>query len=74
MLASFVKRRLGLARGEPLPVIDQLDFFIAASLTLKLLGVPVTLLDVAVLAVVTYALHRATNYAAYKLGLKSVPW
>ena len=74
MLASFVKRRLGLARGEPLPVIDQLDFFIAASLVLKLLGVPITLLDVTTLAVVTYALHRATNYAAYKLGLKSVPW
>ena len=74
MLASFLKRRLGLARGAPLPVVDQLDFFVAASAALWALGAPIGPLDVAVLAVVTYVLHRATNYAAYKLGLKSVPW
>lgn len=74
MAASFFKRRLGLPRGAPLPVLDQLDFFLAATIGLYLAGVDLKLVPVVVVAAVTYVLHRATNYLAYKAGLKNVPW
>ncbi|GAB6148299.1 CDP-2,3-bis-(O-geranylgeranyl)-sn-glycerol synthase [Stetteria hydrogenophila] len=74
MAGSFIKRRLGLERGQPAPLLDQLDFYAAATLGLYLAGARLSLGAVLALAVVTLALHRATNYAAYKLGLKDVPY
>lgn len=71
---SFIKRRLGLERGKPAPILDQLDFFATATIGLYLAGVKVSAVAVVILALVTYGLHRSTNYAAYRLGLKSVPW
>ncbi len=75
LVGAFVKRRLGLAPGDPLPIVDQIDFIIGAIL----FAVPFCLqtlswqVVIAVL-IVTPPVHLVTNFAAYKLGLKSNPW
>ncbi len=71
---SFVKRRLGIERGKPAPVLDQLDFYAAATLGLYLAGADLSSEAVLGLAFITLALHKTTNHLAYKLGLKDVPW
>lgn len=75
LTGAFAKRRLGLAPGDLLPVVDQVDFIIGAvlfSLSICLQTLSWQLI-VAVL-IVTPPIHLATNFAAYKLGLKSNPW
>lgn len=81
ILASFGKRRSGRQRGAPFPVVDQLDFVVAA-LGLTAIGAPTWFARVflspptVVIAVVivTPALHVLTNAGAYLLGLKDEPW
>ena len=71
---SFIKRRLGLERGAHMPLLDQLDFLAGAYLATAMAGYVPPILYAAIFAVLVYGLHRATNYAAYKLGIKPVPW
>mgnify|MGYP000052909233 CR=1 FL=1 len=77
ILGSFVKRRIGLRRGQPAPCLDQLGFLVAAlALSSLVYGLPSwmdssTLL---LLLVVTGLLHLGTNYLAYLLGLKREPY
>lgn len=79
MFMSFFKRRLGLKRGAPLPVIDQLDFVIGAWLLTYLVS-PVwftanfTLPVIIVLLVLTPVLHLSTNIIGYFIGVKNEPW
>jgi CDP-2,3-bis-(O-geranylgeranyl)-sn-glycerol synthase len=75
LAGAFVKRRLGLAPGNLLPVIDQIDFILGAIL----FSLPLSLqifsweLILAVL-IITPPIHLLTNFAAYELGLKNNPW
>lgn len=74
LAGAFLKRRLGLAPGELLPVADQIDFIVGAmvfSLPLQILSS--WELVIAVL-VITPPIHLLTNFVAYKLGLKNNPW
>ncbi len=74
ILGSFIKRRLGLERGAHAPLLDQLDFMLGAYAATYAAGyTPPPALALGFLAVV-YVLHRLTNMAAYKLGIKPVPW
>ncbi|MEB3844875.1 MAG: CDP-2,3-bis-(O-geranylgeranyl)-sn-glycerol synthase [Desulfurococcales archaeon] len=73
IVGSFIKRRLGLPRGSPAPLLDQLDFYVGALVVLYFVGVRLSLSSVIIWAVIIFFLHRATNYLAYKLKLKSVP-
>ncbi|MCS7125250.1 MAG: CDP-2,3-bis-(O-geranylgeranyl)-sn-glycerol synthase [Candidatus Bathyarchaeota archaeon] len=73
LAGAFIKRRMGIPPGELLPVVDQIDFIIGAfafSLPLNMLfpELAVTVL------LITPPLHLLTNFAAYKMGLKSTPW
>ena len=75
LAGAFVKRRLGLAPGDLLPVIDQIDFIIGAilfSLPLSLQFMSPELI-IAVL-IITPPIHMLTNFIAYKMGLKNRPW
>ena len=69
LIGAFVKRRLGLAPGELLPVIDQIDFILGAILFSFLISPPNKSgeLILAVL-IITPPIHLLTNFAAYKLG------
>ncbi len=70
---AFVKRRMRIKPGQPLPGVDQLDFVLGAVLAISLLRVPMpgTLV---ILFCVTPPIHLFANVSAYKLGLKSNYW
>jgi CDP-2,3-bis-(O-geranylgeranyl)-sn-glycerol synthase len=72
-IKSFFKRRLGFAPGKAWVPFDQLDF-IVGGLTLTSLYVFPGWAAVSVLLLLTPALHYLTNWTAYKIGLKDVPW
>jgi len=70
---AFVKRRMKIKPGQPLPGVDQLDFILGAVLAVSLIYTPTpgTLL---ILLCVTPPIHLFANIGAYKLGLKSNYW
>jgi CDP-2,3-bis-(O-geranylgeranyl)-sn-glycerol synthase len=73
LAGAFLKRRLGIAPGGLLPVIDQIDFVVGAILfSLPLMMISLEL-AVAVM-IITPPIHLFTNFLAYKLKLKSNPW
>ncbi len=74
MLGAFIKRRIGLERGAPAPVLDQLDFYSGALYMLYSAHLVLNPWVILGFAPVVMALHRATNTAAHKLRLKPVPW
>lgn len=71
---SFVKRRIGLERGAPAPLLDQLDFYVGALVMTALLGVRWDLVVVVEAGLTVALLHVASNIVAYLAGLKKVPW
>ncbi len=80
---SFLKRRIGLARGAKAPVLDQYDFLIGAY-GLTLLTSTSWFMDHLVnggaiygllfVVILTPLLHRLVNVLGYKMGAKDVPW
>lgn len=77
ILGSFIKRRIGLERGRPLPPIDQLGFLLSALFfSYMFYGLPswVSLDVFIILLIITFFLHIATNYVAYILRLKDRPY
>lgn len=86
LLHSFIKRRLGIPAGSPLPVADQLDFVLGALFfsifishsqpPLYVLPIPPpTFLTTAVIVIiVTPPIHLLTNFLAYLVGVKKTPW
>jgi CDP-2,3-bis-(O-geranylgeranyl)-sn-glycerol synthase len=83
MGGAFIKRRLGMVRGQKAPVLDQNDS-IAGALLLTLLVFPDWTIHtfvsgdawVSLLAVIIAVplLHRSVNIIGYKAGLKKEPW
>ena len=79
LLGSFTKRRLGLKRGTPLPLVDQLDFVGGAWLLLFLVVrawfiETFSLEIILAVIIITPLLHLFTNYIGFKIGKKRVPW
>ena len=79
LLASLVKRRVGLKRGAPFPIVDQLDFVAGAWLLLFLFArywfiASFTPEIIIIVIIITPILHLLTNYIGFKLGRKDVPW
>ncbi|RLI12913.1 CDP-2,3-bis-(O-geranylgeranyl)-sn-glycerol synthase [Candidatus Bathyarchaeota archaeon] len=73
LLGSFIKRRLKLNPGVPLPIVDQIDFTLMALLMATLVKPP-TLLMAIIIFVLTVPIHLTVNAMAYLLGLKKTPW
>jgi len=73
LIGSFVKRRLDLRPGEPLPLSDQLDFVLVALLFGQLVS-PLSLTAALVVMVLTVPMHLLVNALAYLLRLKKTPW
>ncbi len=74
MVSSFFKRRIGLRRGAPMPLVDQLDFYVGATLFMVAGGWKPKWEYVAFGALLIVVLHKLTNSLAYRLRLKDVPW
>ena len=70
-VGSFLKRRIGLDRGAPAPLMDQLDFVIGA-LIFSLLVVQISWKFFIVIAVLSLVLHLGSNTFAYLIGMKDV--
>ena len=76
---SFFKRRLGMGRGKPLPIADQLDFVFGAWVLtyiffsdwfIRNFTIPIMVTAV----VLSPLLHIVVNVIGYKLGKKKEPW
>ncbi len=83
LCGAFIKRRLGMERGQKAPVLDQYDFVIGAFLVTALFfpdwvyatyieGWHITALIFII--VIMFAIHRSVNIIGYKMGLKKEPW
>ncbi|MEB3806191.1 MAG: CDP-2,3-bis-(O-geranylgeranyl)-sn-glycerol synthase [Desulfurococcales archaeon] len=70
IVGSFVKRRLGLERGAPAPLMDQADFYVFASIAVYLAGVELSLEPLVWFFFIVYGMHVLTNCIAYRMGLK----
>src|SRR4030042_4622937 len=73
LAGAFLKRRLGIAPGDLLPIIDKIDFVVGALLFSLPLAIMYWELAVAVI-IITPPIHLLTNFLAYKLKLKRNPW
>ena len=75
IVASFFKRRLGLARGAPLWGVDQLDLVFGALLFAYAFA-PTWIVweEFAILLVLTPAIHLIGNQIAYHTKKKDVRW
>ena len=77
---SFIKRRLGIGRGQKAYLLDQMTFLIVSLLFVAIgyhsffvqyfWNVPA----MAMLFIITPLLHRVVNIIGYKMGYKDVPW
>lgn len=83
LTGAFIKRRLGMERGQKAPVLDQYDFVAGAFLVTALFfpdwiyanyieGWHIAALIF--ILVLMFSIHRVVNIAAYKMGLKKEPW
>lgn len=70
-LGSFLKRRIGIGRGNPAPLLDQLDFLIVALILVSFV-VELSLSFVVIAIILTLIIHLMANTGAYLLGLKDV--
>ena len=68
---SFIKRRIGIGRGRPAPILDQLDF-IAGALILASVYTTISLETIIIIAVLTFIIHILSNIVAYLIGMKDV--
>jgi CDP-2,3-bis-(O-geranylgeranyl)-sn-glycerol synthase len=73
LLGAFFKRRIRIKPGDPLPIVDQLDF-VFGGLLLGQVFFPMNLLSILIVILVTPPIHLGTNYGAFKLGLKRTRW
>jgi CDP-2,3-bis-(O-geranylgeranyl)-sn-glycerol synthase len=70
---SFFKRRAGIESGKEVLFLDQLDFVFGAMLLGSIIYVPGFFEAVAII-VLTLFVHKASNWIAFKIKLKKVPW
>lgn len=73
LLGAFIKRRLGLPRGYPAPILDQLDFLIFPLTYMYVSGI-IDTVHILYAVVLTIPIHLLTNFIGYKLGVKKEPW
>lgn len=70
-IGSFIKRRIGLGRGKPAPILDQIDFLIVALLFASIV-IKIDLYFLIIAILLTLIIHLIANSCAYLLGLKDV--
>jgi len=69
MLGSFIKRRMGMERGQHAPLLDELDFLFP-----PLVYAAPPFPDVLIVVVITPVLHKLACLVGYALGVKREPW
>ena len=83
LLGSFIKRRLGHARGQRTAGLDIYDLVIGVFILLLIFELPwfydtflegFRIIALITILILTPILHRFTNIIGYKLGKKKEPW
>jgi CDP-2,3-bis-(O-geranylgeranyl)-sn-glycerol synthase len=75
LAGAFLKRRLDIAPGNLLPLVDQVDFVVGALVfSFLFCGSLLTWELALIVLLITPPIHLLTNFGAYKAGLKSNPW
>jgi CDP-2,3-bis-(O-geranylgeranyl)-sn-glycerol synthase len=74
MIGAFIKRRIGVPRGGRVLGLDQLDFILGSSLALLIMHVSLLWYQFLFICGIAFLLHQLTNYIAYILKIKNVPW
>lgn len=74
LVGAFIKRRLNIPPGGLLPIVDQVDFIVGAIVFSLPFSVVHSWQLILTVLVLTPPIHLLTNYAAYRLKLKSNPW
>ena len=74
MIGSFIKRRKGYKRGQLAPLLDQLDFLLGSLTLYWIIFDDLNINLFIILIIITPIIHLITNYLAYSLKLKNVPW
>ncbi|MEM4434142.1 MAG: CDP-archaeol synthase, partial [Thermosphaera sp.] len=77
LAGAFVKRRLNIKPGDPLPIIDQLDFVFSSTLLYLALRVEEVVSKpyyVLITFSIILALHVVANNIAFYMGLKDKRW
>jgi len=67
---SFIKRRLDIPPGSPLPIADQLDFVVGALIFSLLVSPPPSLFTLLIIIIITPPIHFLTNFLAIFLKAK----
>ncbi len=73
LTGAFFKRRMGIAPGGLLPIVDQIDFVVGA----LVFAIPLAIVSwelAATVLLITPPIHLFTNFLAYKMNLKRNPW
>lgn len=73
LVGSFLKRRLGMERGRPFPVLDQEGFLLVAFLFAAFV-VPVKIEWILLYVILTPVFHFLANLIGFRAGLKRQPW
>ena len=73
LISSFLKRRWDIAPGEGFPLLDQLDFIVAA-IILSQSYTRASLQEMLIILVVTVPIHYFMNYLAWLIKIKENPW
>jgi CDP-2,3-bis-(O-geranylgeranyl)-sn-glycerol synthase len=83
MTGAFIKRRLGMERGQKAPVLDQYDFLVGAMVLTALFNADwvaahyitgEAIAGLITLLIFVPVLHRTVNIVGYKIGKKKEPW
>ena len=83
LCGAFIKRRLGMERGQKAPILDQYDFIAGCFIITAIYDFNfiynnyfegVHIWAFIVILLVTFAIHRGVNIIGYKLGIKKEPW
>ncbi len=73
LAGSFVKRRLGLKRGSPALLLDQLDF-VAGAIFFASMIYSIEADTIMLIVIITPLAHLAANIIGYRIGAKKEPW
>jgi CDP-2,3-bis-(O-geranylgeranyl)-sn-glycerol synthase len=74
LLFAFIKRRIGLEPGKPLPLWDQVGFIILAIILGSLVEPRPTWQQDVAMIVTTIPVHYVSNLFAWGLNWKKEPW
>lgn len=72
-VGSFLKRRLGIARGKSVFLLDQLDFVLGGFVVASAVMLP-SALEMLFLFALTMLAHVMGNWLAFLAKMKKVPW